>query len=66
MKKLEEALSLMNKLCNTSVTKEDIPDELIKDIEEKTRIVNMIDNAKAAVELQYIKDLMHKVDDIKL
>ena len=66
MKKLKEALSLMNALCNTSVTIDDVSDRLTKDVAEKKAIVKMIDDAKAAVELQHIKDLIRKVDSIKL
>ena len=66
MDKLQEALSLMNALCNTSVSIDDISDRLTKDVDEKTAIVKMIDNAKAAVKLQYVKDLMRRVDSVKL
>ena len=66
MKKLQEALSLMNALCNTTVDISDISDDLTKDVEEKKAIVTMFDNAKAAVDLQYIKDLMQRVDKVKI
>lgn len=66
MEKLQEALTLMNELCNTSVTIDDISDRLTKDVAEKTAIVKMIDDAKAAVKLQYLQDLMRRVDSVKL
>ncbi len=66
MEKLQEALSLMNALCNTSVSIDDLSDELTKDVAEKTAFIKMYDNAKASIDLQFIKDLMRRVDSVKL
>ena len=56
----------MNALCNTSVSIDDLSDELTKDVAEKTAFIKMYDNAKASIDLQFIKDLMRRVDSVKL
>ncbi len=57
MDKLQEALSLMNALCNTSITLDDISDELTNNLEQKKAFIKMFDNTKAAVDLQLVERL---------
>ena len=65
MNALREALDWMYKLCNTHVTIDDIDDELLSSLEEKQQLLNDIENAKAAIELQRVKDLMKRLDNLK-
>lgn len=65
MEELREALDLMSKLCNTHVNIEDIEDSLLSSIEEKQQLIDDIENAKAAVKLQRIKDLIQRIDNLK-
>lgn len=65
MEELREALDLMSKLCNTHVKIEDIEDSLLSSIEEKQQLIDDIENAKAAVKLQRIKDLIQRIDNLK-
>lgn len=63
--KLLETLQLVNKLCNTSLSEEDIDDALLSNVEEKRELVQMFNDAKAAVELKRIQDLIDKLEKIK-
>ncbi len=65
MQEIKESFELMNKLCGTNITIDDIDDTFISDIEEKKKIVYAIDKAKAAVELDTIKKFMDRLDSIK-
>ena len=56
----------MNALCNTSITLDDISDELTNNLEQKKAFIKMFDNTKAAVDLQLVKDLMLSVDKVKI
>ncbi len=64
MQEIKESFEWMNKLCGTNITIDDIDDTFIADIEEKKKIVNVIDKAKAAVELDTIKKFMDRLDSI--
>ena len=57
MSKLNEIKEFFDKLCNTSLTKDALP-ELSS--EESKAIVNCINNATAEADRQHILDIMNK------
>ena len=65
MKEIREALDWMVKLCNTHITIDDIDDALLSSLEEKQELVKNIEDAKAAVQLEKMKDLIRRMDDLK-
>ena len=62
---LLETLHLINKLCNTSLLEEDIDDALLSNVEEKRAFIQKLENAKAAIELKQIQDLIVRLEKIK-
>lgn len=62
---LLETLQLINKLCNTSLSEKDIDDTLLSNVEEKRAFIQRFENAKAAVELKQIQDLIDRLEKIK-
>lgn len=62
---LLETLHLINKLCNTSLSEEDIDDALLSNVEEKRAFIQKLENAKAAIELKQIQDLIVRLEKIK-
>ena len=65
MHELREALEWMYKLCNTHVTIDDIEDALLSSLEEKQELIRDYENAKAAIGLQRVKDLIIRMDNLK-
>lgn len=63
--RLLETLQLISKLCNTSLSEEDIDDTLLSNVEEKRALIQSIENAKASVELKHIQDLIDRLEKIK-
>jgi hypothetical protein len=64
MEKLYEALSLMQKICDFNVSVDDLKDFTI-DITDKQWIVNTVDNARCAIELDRMKQIIKKVENGK-
>ena len=64
MQELREALDWMVKLCNTNITIEDIDDALLSSLEEKQKLIQDIEDAKAAIQLQRAKDLIKRMDNL--
>lgn len=60
-----ETLQLINKLCNTSLSENDIDDALFSNVEEKRAFIQSIENAKASVELKQIQNLIDRLEKIK-
>lgn len=55
----------MVKLCNTHITIDDIDDALLSSLEEKQKLIQDIENAKAAISLQRAKDLIQRIENLK-
>ena len=64
MEKLEAAISLMQKICDISISMEDLKD-LTVDVAEKQRIVDTIDSARCTTELERMKQIYKKVENGK-
>ena len=64
MDKLNEAIELIQKICDINVSIEDLAD-LNVDVEVKKEIVNNFKNAQCAYQLDRIKRIMNKVDNGK-
>ena len=62
MEKLREAFLLMQRICDFIVSVEDLKD-LTVDVAEKQRIVDTIDSARCATELDRMKQIMNKVEN---
>ena len=62
MKKIKEALSLMQKICDFNVSVDDLKDLSI-DMTEKQQIVDTIDRARCATELDRMKQIIKKVEN---
>ena len=65
MQELRETLDWMVKLCNTHISIDDIDDALLSSLEEKQKLIQDIENAKAAIGLQRAKDLIKRMDNLK-
>lgn len=61
MEELQAALSLMQKICDTTLSLEDLKD-LSLEISEKQRIIDTFDSARCTTELERMKKIMQKVD----
>lgn len=59
MARVDEIRSLFDKLCNTNLTTNDEIPEISS--EDKVKIVNMINDAKAEAERLHILDIMNKI-----
>lgn len=59
MERIDEIMSLFDKLCNTNLTTNDEIPEISS--EEKVKLVELIDNAKAEAERLHILDIMKRL-----
>jgi hypothetical protein len=59
MARIDEIKSLFDRLCNTNLTADDDIPEISS--EEKLKLVNLINNAKAEAERLHILDIMNGV-----
>lgn len=64
MDKLNEAIELMQKICDINVSIEDLAD-LNVDVEVKKEIVSSFNDAKCSDQLDRIKQIMNKVENSK-
>lgn len=62
MEKLKEALTLMQKICDFNVSVDDLKDYTI-DTDDKQWIVDTVDNARCAIELDRMKQIIKKVEN---
>lgn len=59
MARIDDIKSLFDKICNTNLTIEDEIPEISS--EDKVKLVELIDNAKAEVNRLHILDIMKKI-----
>ena len=59
MVRIDEIKGLFDRLCNTNLTAEDEIPEISS--EDKVKLVELINNAKAEAERLHILDIMNKV-----
>lgn len=59
MARIDDIKSLFDKICNTHLTIEDEIPEISS--EDKVKLVELIDNAKAEVNRLHILDIMKKI-----
>ena len=59
MERIYEIKSLFDRLCNTNLTKDDEIPEISS--EDKVKIVELIDKAKAEAERLHILDIMNRI-----
>ena len=62
MEELQAALSLMQKICDTTLSLDSLKD-LALDVSEKQRIVDAYDSARCTTELDRMKKIIRKVDN---
>lgn len=61
MRKLNEIKELINKICDMTISEEELSDLMIAS-DEKQELVNAVNDAKASKDLERVKEIIRKVE----
>lgn len=62
MSKLNEIKELINKICDMTISEEELSDLMIAS-DEKQELVNAFNDAKASKDLERVKEIIRKVEN---